>query len=68
MRHVAAMLACPHAWGEERAVTLSDKGKLRDGKLSTCARCGTHRIKWPDGMATMCSPDAISTKASEAAR
>ena len=60
MRHVAAMLACPHQWGPERKVRVMDKGKAKDGNQVTCSACGTHRIKYEDGTAALVSPDGLS--------
>lgn len=60
MKAVAVMLACPHQWGATKAVRLIDDGKPRDGDLATCSRCGTHKIKWPDGTGSMFPPDGLS--------
>jgi len=61
MKFVAAMLVCPHQWGEQKKVTLVDKGERKDGDYATCSLCGTHRVVYPDGTASIHSPDAIST-------
>lgn len=60
MKHVAAMLVCPHQWGETKKVRVIDDDKPRDGDLATCSLCGTHKIKWDDGTGAMFSPDSLS--------
>lgn len=62
MKAVAAMLACPHAWGDERDVTLVEGKKRRQARHATCSLCGTHRMKYPDGTASLLPPDGISEK------
>jgi hypothetical protein len=61
MKHIAAMLVCPHQWGKDRNVTLVDGKKRRKGVHSVCAACGTNRVTYPDGTATMFPPDGISS-------
>ena len=38
------------------------KGKPRDGERLVCSACGTNRVDWPDGTATMFGADGISTE------
>lgn len=62
MRHVAAVLMCPHRWGETkdvRVVSPDGKKKPFDGKLSVCAICGTNRVDH-HGISSMYPPQGLS--------
>ena len=60
---IAMALACPHSWGSARNVRVMEPdGSHRDGRQSTCTRCGIHRVIRPDGSGVMLPADGLSDK------